>query len=77
MKIAIEFEDEDDSDLIQYTLVSGCGTVDELACTFTSIVAATNWDFDAVVASLLQYTSEGESPILYKACEEWWEKHQV
>ena len=76
MKISIKFEGGDNSDLKKVALRAGSGTADELACTFAVVVTATNFDFDAVVASMLQYTSEGYSPLLYKACEEWLESHK-
>lgn len=76
MKISIKFDGDDDSVLQKVTMLGSCGELDEFACTFLSIVSATNWDFDAVVASMLKYTAEGDSPLLYKACEEWLENHK-
>ena len=76
MKVSIKFDESDNSDLKTVTLKGGCGTPDELACMFSVIVAATNWDFDAIVAYMLGvYTSESNSPKLYKAVEQWWANH--
>lgn len=76
MKISIKFDSSDDSVLQKVTMLGGCGELDEFACTFLSIVSATNWDFDAVVASTLKYTSKDYSPILEKACRVWLENHE-
>ena len=77
MKIVIEFEDGDETELETVTFTGACGTQDEFAATLVTLVSTTNYDFDAVVAAMLQYTSDEKSPLLYKACEEWWEKHQA
>lgn len=76
MKISIKFEDGDCSEFKTVTMLGACGEADELASTFHVIVSATDFYFDTIVASMLPYTSEDNSPLLYEAVEKWLEDHK-
>jgi len=75
MKITIEYDDDDETELSKVEFVGACGTTDEFAATLLTLVDTTNFAFDAVVASMLTYTS-GESPWLRREIEKWVEQNK-
>jgi len=75
MKITIEYDDDDETELSKVEFVGACGTTNEFAATLLTLVDTTNFDFSAVVSDMLSYTS-GESPWLRKAISAWLEDNK-
>lgn len=71
MKIKIKFDEHDCSDLDKVSFDGACGTIEELACTLMTLVGTTEYNFEAVVATMLSEYCLGESTWLDKACAQW------
>jgi len=75
MKITIEYDDDDETELSKVEFVGACGTAEEFASTLLTLVNTTHFDFSVVVSEMLSYTS-GESPWLRKAISAWLEDNE-
>lgn len=75
MKITIEYDDNDKTQLRKVEFLGDCSTPEDFADTLLTLVDTTDFCFSAVVAKTLKYTS-GDSQFLRKAIERWLEDNK-